>query len=126
MKLSELTSRGGFVHGDPVKRQITWVHVDQETGKPVSDVFDVWVIQPSYGMIDTALRDEKSDIKSANAAAIAACIRLGDDASEKMTYDQAYSLHPALALAMRDAINGAGVIPKKQNRSPQNKKSGTS
>jgi len=126
MRLADLQSRGGFVSGGAQKRAVEWTHIDDETGKLVTDKFDVFVIQPSYGMIDTAFRESKEQITSAQAAAIAACIRLGENAEEKMTYDQAFSLHPALAMALIEAINSAGVVPKKPSPSSRTKRSGTS
>jgi endo-alpha-1,4-polygalactosaminidase (GH114 family) len=125
MRIADLRSKGAFVSTEPVKRTIEWTHQDAESGEIVTDTFDVWVIHPSFGMIETAFKEEKSEIKSAQSAAIAACIRLGEDATERLSYDDAYNLNPTLAQAMIAAINSTGAVPKKPKRSLTRKNSGT-
>jgi hypothetical protein len=123
MRLADLQARGAFVSKEPTRRELTWFHVDPDTGEKIADSFSVWVVRPSYGDIETRVALAGAGARAAQSAAIAACIRLGENAEEQMTYEQAYQLDPSLALLFIKAINDAGVIPKKQGRST---KSGTS
>ena len=122
MRLSDLQARGAFVSKEPTKRELVWRHADPDTGEIIDDAFSVFVVHPSYGDIETRVAQAGDTARAAQSAAIAACIRLGENAEEQMTYEQAYQLDPSLALLFIKAINDAGVIPKKQDRST---KSGT-
>lgn len=126
MRLSDLQARGAFVDSAPVKRTIDWTHQDPQTGKVVTDKCDIFIVRPSFGMIEKfASANQGSPIDAKRSAVIAACIRLGDDASEQMTYDQACTLDPALAAAMEAAIYESGAVVKKRNPSPRSKSTGT-
>lgn len=117
MKLEDLKSLGGFVDDAPVKKHITWKAPDGTEHEG-----DVYVVRQPFGTIEKALSDFDED-RSRGAHLIALSIRLGDDASEALTYEQAYALTPALAWAFVNAINETNRPPKP---SGQMKKSGTS
>lgn len=85
MNLQQLREAGGIVSPDPVKKTVSW------DGKK----FDVFVIRQSFGTVESLVQG--LDGRSRSASLIASFIRLGDDASEKLTYEDAYQLHPTLA-----------------------------
>lgn len=99
MNLSELQDLGGFVDSTPVKKRIKW---KSNSGQEHSG--DVFVVQQPYGAVEVALMGGDKD-RVQGAQLISLCIRLGPDGSEKMSYEQAYALHPALAWAFVGAIN---------------------
>lgn len=93
MNLKELRDAGGIVSADPVRKQVEW------RGKK----FDVFVIRQSFGTVESLVRD--LDGRSRSAALIASFIRLGDDATEQMSYEDAYQLQPDLAGEFVRVIN---------------------
>lgn len=108
MNLKELQARGACVDMSPVKRSVTWRHVDEKTGEQLTDTFDVWVTRLSFGVIDRMGYARQSK-RSQNAELIAASIRLGENAEEVIPYEVAYSLDPALALEL---VRAAGEVNK--------------
>ena len=51
MDLETLRKRGGIVPSAPVKKEVSWTHLDQK-GKEVTDTFTVYVRKHSFGQID--------------------------------------------------------------------------
>ena len=98
MNLSELQALGGVVDAEPVKTDVSWKLNGQEHAATV------FVVRQPFGAVESALQDAQKD-RSQGAKLISLCIRLGDQAQEQLTYEQAYSLHPAVAWAFVDAIN---------------------
>lgn len=98
MKLSDL--KGAVVSSELVEKEIVWTRdVD---GEEVTDTFTVFVKRPSFGDVERIFVG--GDDKSRSAAMIAACIRMGDQGEEALTYDQAYQLTPSLAKLLSDAV----------------------
>ncbi|QTW20247.1 phage tail assembly chaperone family protein, TAC [Comamonas kerstersii] len=98
MKLSDLQAMGGFVDAEPVKKEASWkLNGQQHTAS-------VFVVRQPFGKVESALGDADKD-RSQGAQLISMCIRLGEDASEQLTYEQAYNLHPAVAWAFVGVIN---------------------
>lgn len=107
MDLRELKAKGGFVSAEPVPKEVEWTHADPETGELVTDKFTVHIVKQSFGAVEKiALGD---DHRSRSATFIAECIRLGDG-SERMTYEDAYSLDPGLANVLFEAIKKVNRI----------------
>lgn len=98
MNLSDLQALGGFVDTEPVQKEVTWKGADGKENKGT-----VFVVRQPFGAVEQAL----SNAADRNQAAklISLSIRLGEDGSESMTYEQAYSLHPNLAWAFAAAMN---------------------
>src|SRR5690625_2333803 len=98
MKLTDLEKKGGIVSDELVKRKAKWN----------GDDIDFYVKMLSFGDIDRTYNGSDMDASQA-ATLISKSVRLGDDGSEKLTYDQAYSLTPALATIFADhvmSVNG--------------------
>lgn len=85
MDLKTLKASGGILSAEPVKKQVTWK----------GDTFDVHVVRQSFGAIESVIKD--LDGGSQTASFISAFIRLGENADEKLTYDDATNLAPELA-----------------------------
>lgn len=98
MKLSDLQAMGGFVDAEPVKKEVAW-NLGGDEHKA-----SVFVARQPFGKVEAALADAAKD-RSQGAQLISMCIRLGEDASEQLTYEQAYNLHPAVAWAFVGVIN---------------------
>jgi hypothetical protein len=110
MNLTELRERGGIVPSAPVKHEVSWTHLvaDEE----VTDTFTVHVVKHSFGTIERLFAvDGKDPERSRAAAFISESIRLGDDGSEQISYEDAFQLDAGLAKVLMDAIsavNGTG------------------
>lgn len=117
MNLKKLREAGAFLSPAPVKRQITWKHAGDD-GESHEDTFDIFVMKLSYGVIDS-LTSEK-DQRSRNAALIAEAIRLGDNAKERLSYEDAYQLQTSLAMQFIVAIVDVNKLPStKEEASPK-------
>lgn len=116
MLLKDLIDKGGFVSAEPVKKSIEWVHdVD---GSEVTDKFDVWILKQSFGHMERVWSGP--DDKSRSAALISECVRFGENAEERLTYDQAFNLHPGLATVLMVAFNEVnGNVRPKTSRPPR-------
>lgn len=93
MNLQQLRESGGIVSPEPVKKAVEW------RGKK----FNVFVVRQSFGSVESLVRD--LDGRSRSAALIASFIRLGDDAQEQLSYEDAYQLQPDLAGEFVRAVN---------------------
>ncbi|MDP2141271.1 MAG: phage tail assembly chaperone family protein, TAC [Gammaproteobacteria bacterium] len=105
MNLAELTALGGVIPSAPQREEITWVR-DTEEGEK-EDSFFIHVVQLAYGDVHTISAENstgKDQRRVYTAQLICAAVRLGDDASERLTYEQAYHLHPGLGAAMLSAV----------------------
>lgn len=98
MKLSDLQAMGGFVDAEPVKKEVSW-KLSGDGHKAT-----VFVVRQPFGKVEAALAGADKD-RSQGAQLISMCIRLGEDAQEQLTYEQAYNLHPAVAWAFVGVIN---------------------
>lgn len=99
ISLQQLSERGGFVDAKPVPSEIRWT---DEQGEEVKG--DIFVVRQPFGAIEGVLLNPEPD-RSQSAKLISLCIRLGAEAGEQLTYEQAFNLNPAVAWAMVDAIN---------------------
>lgn len=101
MKLLEL--RGAVVSAELIRKDVTWTRTVD--GEELVDSFVVFVKRPSFGDVERIFVG--GDERSRSAAMISACVRLGENGEETLTYDQAYQLTPSLAAVLGDAIREA-------------------
>ena len=105
MDLKTLRERGAFVSDAPVAHEVSWTHADGN-GEQVTDTFTVYVVKHSAGSIERLRAEAGSDLSRLwGPLFVSASLRLGDDASERLTYDEACALDPALARELVDAIS---------------------
>lgn len=104
MNLKQLKAKGGIVDGQPVKKEISWSHLDSKTGKDVTDTFTLHIRRQSFGVIERLFAQGESD-QSRNASYIAASVALGSAGTEALSYDDAYSLEPSLGFLILNAVN---------------------
>lgn len=120
MDIKQLNSLGGFVSQVPKKVSKTWTHNNED--------FDIefFVIKQSFGQVERIYLSNNSDNTTRSRASelISEFIRLGKDGSERLTYEQAYSLEPSLAGVFMEAIN-ENLLEKKAE-TKRVKRSGTS
>lgn len=103
MKLKDLKRRGAIITGDLVKKSVTWTHADEATGDEVDDQFDIYVVKRlTFGAFDRIWGQALDQSKA--ALLIAECVRLGDEGEERLSYDDAYRLHPGLATVFMEAV----------------------
>ena len=111
MDLKQLREKGGIVPQTPVKHEVSWTHT-AEDGSEVTDTFTVHVRKHSFGTIERMFAADPKDPERSRAAAfISESIMLGDDGSERITYEDAFQLDAGLAKVLMDAIstvNGTG------------------
>jgi hypothetical protein len=120
MDLKTLRERGGIVPSAPVKREVEWKHAVDGVGE-VTDTFTVHIRKLSCGTIDRVYAAARSVTKnkdaeiSERALIISESVLLGDEGSERFTYEDAFNLEPSLAealIAAANAVNGAEAAPK--------------
>jgi len=116
LKISDLQNNGGIVESELVKRSGEWN----------GDTVEFYVRMLSFGDVDKIYNS--ADLTMSQAAElISKAIRLGDNGDEVLTYEQAYSLAPALATLFAEQVmqvNGVGDEPDPKPSS-RNKSSGT-
>lgn len=105
LTLNELTKSGGFISATPIKRTITFKLDDgvEHTG-------DIHVKRLSIGDHEK-LFTSVTDKQSRTALLISEVISLGDEGKERISFENAYKLHPALAAKMIEeyqAVNNGG------------------
>lgn len=115
MNLKQLKAKGGIVDGQPIKKEVSWTHLDQRSGKEVTDTFTLFIRRQSFGVIERLFTQGESE-HSRNASYLAACVSLGAQGTEALSYDDAYGLEPSLGFLMLNAVNevnGTGGTPVK-------------
>ena len=113
MNLKQLKAKGGVVDATLVKKEVTWKHVDSKTKKEVTDKFTVHVRRQSFGVIERLFAPGEAE-QSRNAKYISACVLLGAEADETMSYEDAFSLEASLGFAILNAVNEANGTGKDQ------------
>lgn len=98
ISIDSLSKTGAFVSNVPVKRTITYKLDDG-----VETTGDIHVKRLSVGDHESLFM--APDEKSRTAKVISKVIFLGEKGDERMTFEQAYSLHPNLATAMINEFN---------------------
>jgi hypothetical protein len=108
MNLEQLVATGGLVQNGPVEKQISWAGEPRRVFVKTLSYADHERILRLCGVFGGDDGESSGRDASSNAAVIAVAIRLGDDAKERLTYDQACALHPDLArelLRVVDEVN---------------------
>jgi len=125
LDVSILKDNGGIVSNVPVKKTLTWKRVDDE-GEEVEEKFHVFVVRQSFGFVEKLFISD--DDKSRSAKFISEAIRLGKSGKQRLSYEEAYQLHPTLAQEMVRVINEVNGVTSKEGDEGkvQKKKSGTS
>jgi len=106
ISIDQLQQQGGFVDETPVEKTIQWKPPGAK--KAVSST--IMVARQSFGEVEESLNDVAE--RRGGAQMISMCVRLGADGKERLSYEQAYNLHPSLAWAMVKAINEVNSAPK--------------
>jgi len=106
MKLEDIEKNGGFVDGTLIKKSGIWKRINAETGGLDDFEFEYFVKLSSW----LEYQDIFKGLNAANGLnpeclSIVACIRLGEDGSEKLTYEQAAKLDSGLFNAFRAGIS---------------------
>lgn len=127
MKLSDIEKAGGFIDTRLVAKTGTWERVDAETGEQVSTEETFFVRRVSHShfrRVQKGINEHGQEVNP-ESLTIAACIRIGKDGEEGLTYEQAESLDFGLFSMFMLAI-GEVYAAKKQTTSHQKTNSGAS
>lgn len=115
MNISQLKASGAFVDTQNVRKELHWTHPDPQSGEPVTDTLVLQVRRQSFGVIERLFVAGEGE-QSRNARYIAASVSLGEAGDEALSYEDAYSLDPALGFLILNAVNevnGTGGTPAK-------------
>jgi hypothetical protein len=108
--LKDLKAMGAFVPDAPIKKEIKFRLDDGE-----ERTAEIFVKRLNIGEYESLFLTDTEE-RGRTAKMIAEGIRLGEKGEERLTFQQAYKLHPSLAGAMVVAFNEVNT-PKKT--SPQ-------
>lgn len=101
MNLAELKAAGAFVAPEPVKETVTWN----------GHTFDVWIKPVSFADSEKMLLALATGDASRGALLLSSSVLLGDD-REAMTYEDALSLDPSLAMTLVQTVRKVKDRPK--------------
>lgn len=110
--VADLKALGAFVDSAPVEREIKF------TIAGVESTAKIWVRRQTLGQQERMFRQSNAESKSDpkfTAIMVSQLVLLGENASEQLDLEQAYSLHPAIGNAMIDAINEVSGFAKAGN-----------
>ena len=111
MNLSDIQDKGGFIDGKLIKKSGIWKRFDEEKGSFDDFTVEFFVKQCSWIEYQNIL---KGGVQfHPEGLAIAACVRLGEDGSEQMSYEQVETLDSGLFNCFRQAV--AEVYSAKKN-----------
>ena len=117
MNLKELRASGAFVKAPPVPVEITWHHIDPDTGTEAEHVFTVHVRKVSAGWVDRAAHSAHAFGAVAYPAAMISGAVLFGPNLEECSYEDAYLMDPALRDACMDAFNKVNhQIPRRPHK----------
>lgn len=104
--LKELRGLGAFIPDKPIKKEIKFkLDSDEELSASIH------VKRLSIGDYESLILNE-TDTRSRTAKMISSAITLGDDGKERISFEDAYRLHPSLAGAMISAFNEVNSAKK--------------
>lgn len=103
MDLKELKQMGGIVSPEPVAKEVTWKRKGDD-GKTETLKFKIHVVR--YTFADAEKMSELANVEGQSRAAhfISTMLRLGENAEERISYEDAKLLHPGLASVFVEAI----------------------
>lgn len=118
MNKAELLKAGALVAPEPVKRSVTW---KDDAGEEYT--FDVTILPRSAGaMFRGREMAQGGEGREAHSIYLATFVRLGENAEESFTYEEAYALKPSLFEALMLAaveVHGKKKEPPKNSRPPR-------
>lgn len=123
MDKKSLKARGGFVSGKPIKRSVEWAHVTPE-GEDVVDKFDIYIYPRSAGVMNQ-IRTLAKEGKDERLLTISACVGLGIDGQERISYEEAQELDDGLQLVLVSAVMLFWAAKADPKNSPPPTNSGT-
>lgn len=104
--LKDLKALGGFVPSAPIKKEIKF-KLDDDTD------YDAIIHVKKLAVGDyEALFVVDKEQRSKTAKLISEAVTLGPEGKERITFEDAYRLHPRLASAMVDAFNEVNAAKK--------------
>ena len=116
MDIKQLESAGGFVSDDLVPKKGIWKKVGDD-GEVEDLEISFFVRQATYAEYKRGTKNSDGLSYDPDALLVAACIRLGADGSQTLSYEQAYRLNPALFTVFLTAIGEVyGGAPKPSRR----------
>ena len=107
--LKDLMSLGGIIPNDLVKKEIKFT-LDDDTEHTAT----VFVRRLSVGLQEEIYGSE-TNVSSRTAKMISEAVSLGESGAERISYEDAYKMHPGLALAMVEAIREVNRRKERKN-----------
>lgn len=113
MDLKQLQATGAFIEAPPQPQEVTWVHLDKETGEEKTETFTVFVKKLSVALMDRIItppetpKGKKAIPFSRSSALISAGVLLSDGKGgfQEIPYSMARVMEYSLAEAMLNAFN---------------------
>jgi hypothetical protein len=111
MNIEELKENGGIVSGELVKKSGVWKKYDEEKGEFVDLEVEFFVKRSSWLEYQQVIKKQDGDLDP-ECLSIAACIRLGEEGEQELTYELAAKLESGLVRVFREGI--AEIFQKKK------------
>jgi len=106
MNINDIEKNGGFVDGTLIKKSGVWKRINAETGALDDFQVEYFVKLSSWLEYQEIFKGlDASKGLNPECLSIVACIRLGEDGSEQLTYEQAVRLDSGLFNVFRTGIS---------------------
>lgn len=114
LDLNKLQELDAFVKDELLKKTITF-QLSSDSDEITTEIF---VRRLSIGIHEAMWTEARGKDASMTAKLLSQSVRLGENGEQQLSYEEAYRLHPEIALAMAKAVNEVNGGDRKNSVPP--------